>query len=443
MFEKQQGTVKNTMSEVLQNGYLNTAFELQKGFNVGFNVSGINQEQIESILSKPWAADEYNFSERIWKNKNKLISELHSELTRNVMLGEDPQKAIDNIAKKMNVSKTNAGRLVMTEEAYFSSVAQKSCFNDLDVEKYEIVATLDSHTSDICQGLDGQVFKMSEYEPGVTAPPFHVNCRSTTVPYFDDNFGQIGERAAKDEDGKTYYVPEDMKYGEWKKTFVDGEKISSSDVTENVKNYRSLLLGEANEIKRMDKDITVHRAVEFKNKIYISENVKLKPKQVHNINKNINAAQRILGIENEPNLPKIYIIAHEEMQTYTLASCNQRENIILLDEYLGYEEKVRLIQKQCVCPDDERSTYIHEFIHWKDSNDYIKRGNSINTTEDYKVFDTEFKEKCKKKLDELQKKGYNVNGISTYASQAYDKGDYDETYTEYRTGKILEGMKKE
>ena len=23
-------------------------------------------------------------------------------------------------------------------------------------------------------------FKMSEYQPGVTAPPFHVNCRSTT-----------------------------------------------------------------------------------------------------------------------------------------------------------------------------------------------------------------------------------------------------------------------
>ena len=61
------------------------------------------------------------------------------------MLGKDPQKAIDAIAKKMNTFKNNAGRLVMTEEAYFSSAAQKECFNDLDVEKYEIVATLDSH----------------------------------------------------------------------------------------------------------------------------------------------------------------------------------------------------------------------------------------------------------------------------------------------------------
>ena len=43
---------------------------------------------------------------------------------------------------------------------------------------------------------------------GVTAPPFHVHCRSTTVPYFDDEFDAVGERAARDEEtGKTYFVP--------------------------------------------------------------------------------------------------------------------------------------------------------------------------------------------------------------------------------------------
>ena len=138
------------------------------------------------------------------------------------MLGRDPQKAIDNISKKMNTSKVNASRLIMTEEAYFSSAAQKDCFQDLGVEQYEIVATLDSHTSDICQNLDGQVFPMKDFEPGVTAPPFHVYCRSTTVPYFEEDFGQVGKRAARGEDGKTYYVSADMTYKEWKKSFVDG-----------------------------------------------------------------------------------------------------------------------------------------------------------------------------------------------------------------------------
>lgn len=222
MFGNQLDSIDYAMKRIYLEGYYHTAYELQKGFRIGWDIAGLDQRKIEKVISKPWAIDGKNFSERVWGNKKKLISEIHKELTQDIILGRDPQKAIDAIARKMNTSKVNAGRLVMTEEAYFSSVAQKECFNDLDVEEYEIVATLDSHTSDICQNMDGKVFPMKDYEPGVTAPPFHVCCRSCTVPYFRDNFGQIGMRAARGEDGKTYYVPADMTYPEWKESFVDG-----------------------------------------------------------------------------------------------------------------------------------------------------------------------------------------------------------------------------
>lgn len=234
MFSKQMGTVTGAMGDIFESGYYHTAYELQKGFNIGWDIAGLDQSQIEKVLSKPWAVDGKNFSERIWTNKEKLISELHGELTQNIMLGADPQKAIDSLAKKMNTSKQNAGRLIMTEEAYFSSAAQRDCFNDLDVEQYEIVATLDSHTSDICRSLDGKHFPMKDFQAGVTAPPFHVYCRSTTVPYFDEDFGNIGERAARDEEtGKTYYIPDDMHYEDWKQTFVDGGDKSGFDVVDD------------------------------------------------------------------------------------------------------------------------------------------------------------------------------------------------------------------
>lgn len=233
MYAKQFGTMHGALSDAFESGYYHTAYELQHGFNVGWDIAGLDQAQIEKVLAKPWAADGYNFSERIWGNKNKLISEVHNELSRNIMLGADPQKAIYSLAKKMNTSKNNAGRLVMTEEAYFSSAAQKDCFESLGVEQYEIVATLDSHTSDICRSLDGKHFPMKDYQPGVTAPPFHVYCRSTTVPYFDEQF-DIGERAARDEEtGKTYYIPDDMNYQEWKETFVDGGDKSGFDVLDD------------------------------------------------------------------------------------------------------------------------------------------------------------------------------------------------------------------
>ena len=234
MFSKQLGTVTGAMGDLFESGYYHTAYELQKGFNIGWDIAGLDQRQIEKVLAKPWAVDGKNFSERIWGNKQKLISEVHGELTQNIMLGADPQKAIDSLAKKMKTSRYNAGRLIMTEEAYFSSAAQKDCFEELGVEQFEIVATLDSHTSDICRSLDGKHFPMKDYQPGVTAPPFHVFCRSTTVPYFDEDFGDIGERAARDEEtGKTYYIPDDMNYQDWKETFVDGGDKSGFDVVDD------------------------------------------------------------------------------------------------------------------------------------------------------------------------------------------------------------------
>lgn len=215
--------VSKHIKDVYKESYYRTAYEIQKGVGVGSNFAALNDRLIEKVVNKPWLADGKNFSDRIWGNKNQLINQLHTSLSHMCITGSGPDKAINEIASKMNVSKANAGRLVMTETAYFSSAAQKECFKELDVEKYEIVATLDGHTSDICQEMDGKVFKMSEYEEGVTAPPFHVNCRSCTAPYFDDEFTKDEQRIARDEDGNTYYVSADMTYKEWKKKYVKSE----------------------------------------------------------------------------------------------------------------------------------------------------------------------------------------------------------------------------
>lgn len=231
MFGNQLDSIDSTMRNVYKSGYYHTAYEIQKGVGIGWDFSALDDKQISKVINKPWAVDGKNFSERIWGNRQKLVNELNNTLTQNIILGKDPQKAIDEIARKMNTSKTNAGRLVMTEEAFFSSAAQKDCFDELDVEQFEIVATLDSHTSDICRGMDGKHFPMSEWKVGVTAPPFHVHCRSTTVPYFDDEFDAVGERAARNEEtGKTYFVPGNMTYKEWDKAFVQGDKSDLQEI---------------------------------------------------------------------------------------------------------------------------------------------------------------------------------------------------------------------
>lgn len=226
-----QEAMFDTLADVYKDTFYHSCFEVQKGVGVGFDVSALDDGYVSKLLSKPWSVDGENFSSKIWKNKTKLLNNLDQELSKMVLTGASPQKAVQNIRKAMDTSLYNAKRLVLTEQAYFCTSAQKDAFSELDVEEYEIVATLDSRTSEICQEQDGKHYPVKEMTPGVNAPPFHVFCRTTTCPYFDDEFTIGDKRAARDEGtGKTYFVPGNMTYKEWDKAFVQGDKSDLKEV---------------------------------------------------------------------------------------------------------------------------------------------------------------------------------------------------------------------
>ena len=209
------GVLRGVYSE----SYYHTAFEIQRGVRLGWDLQSLDKRRLDAVLSKPWTTDGRTFRDRCWTNKEALVRQVQTSLVQGFIRGDGADRMTGEIAKQMGVSAGKAARLVMTETAYFSARSQQDCFKELGVEQFEVVETLDSHTCDICQGLDGKVLPMSAYEPGVTAPPFHPWCRGCTAPWFPDNFG---ERAARDHDGETYYVPAEIKYSEWKRGFVDG-----------------------------------------------------------------------------------------------------------------------------------------------------------------------------------------------------------------------------
>ena len=225
--EKLYGNYHDSIDEHITNlytsGYYHTAFEVQRGMGVGWQMQNFNSEKVSDIIHKPWAVDGRNFSDRVWMDKTRLINSMHDSLTRMCITGESPDRAIQEISKNMKVSRSQAARIVQTESAAFSAKAQESCFSDLGVEEFQVVETLDSNTCDTCGEMDGKHFQMKDYKIGVTVPPFHPNCRGCTCPYFDDEFDSVGERAARGEDGKTYYVPADTTFEEWKKSFVNGD----------------------------------------------------------------------------------------------------------------------------------------------------------------------------------------------------------------------------
>ena len=225
-------TMENGLTEYLHKTYseqyYRAAVEITNGTKVGMNLTRLDEKKIDAAIRYPWASDGKSFSDRIWSNKERLVQKLHTELVQNLIRGESPRTAIDLIAAEMNTSKKNAGRLIMTESAAISSRAHSQCFKELGVKQYEIVATLDSHTSEICREMDGRVFDLKDYEEGLTAPPFHPWCRTTTVPHFDDEFTVGEQRAARDEEtGKTVYVPAGMKYEGWKQQYLSSDNDKS------------------------------------------------------------------------------------------------------------------------------------------------------------------------------------------------------------------------
>ncbi|WP_300357021.1 minor capsid protein [Fusobacterium sp.] len=220
--------MEDYLERIYGDTYYKSAFIIQKGIGIGWSLSTLDTNKINQIIHKPWAIDGKNFSERIWEDKVKLINTLHTGLTQNIIRGSAPDDLIRQISKEFGVKKTIAGRLIMTESAAYSSKAQEQCFKDLDVEKYEIIATLDTSTSKICREMDGVVFPMKDYLVGVTANPFHPNCRTTTVPWFPDDV-DTGERAARGKDGKVGYVSQNMTYKEWYNKYVE-QKFEESGI---------------------------------------------------------------------------------------------------------------------------------------------------------------------------------------------------------------------
>lgn len=256
LYSNQLDGMDETMRNTYRNGYYRTAYELQKGFQTGFDVQQIDDAKLEKIMGKPWAVDGLNFSDRIWGDKDKLLRNLQSELVQGLVRGDGQLKITQRFAKRMNSSLSNAGRLIATESAYFGSLSEKDSMKDLGVEQYEILATLDSKTSEICRSLDGHVFKMSEFQPGITAPPFHPWCRSCTVPHVEGLDG--GLRAARDESGNTEYIPGSMTYEDWKSVYVDKSKTLDGWRKNNGKEEDSAG-GSANNDNKSTLDVQVER----------------------------------------------------------------------------------------------------------------------------------------------------------------------------------------
>ena len=226
LYNKIDKSLKNELEQTYTEAQGRTVYEISKGNGKLIEWSLPTKEMIDVILLQPWASDGRNFSDTLWGNKAKLLNALETELRKGFVMGKSVEQItktmrdkIYNPKQKTKTAEYQVRRIVHTEIGHFAEESKTKVLQDLDVKKYEIDATLDSHTCSVCGSKDKEVYSYDDRIEGVNAPVFHPFCRCTTAPYFPDDF-EDSERFARDKDGNPIYVPNSMKYSEYYEKYL-------------------------------------------------------------------------------------------------------------------------------------------------------------------------------------------------------------------------------
>lgn len=165
--------------------------------------------------------------------------------------------------------------------------------------------------------------------------------------------------------------------------------------------------------------ISAKQVINSPNGVYLSDNLTIKPRKLHEIEQIIEKAGRIVGT-NGKTLPRIVLVSDTELGK-SAARFNALENTIFSKVFLNKKEQLHSI--------------LHEFYHWDDAQQYISNGGIITSNAEFiKIIS----QKRKRTLDKMGITSDNVNTISDYADRMYHLGRYDEVYVEYRTIKGME-----
>ncbi len=197
-----KGTAKSTYSSM--------------GKALSGNVAMLDDLQADKMIGTKWISGQ-NYSDRLWKNKDKLLGHLDYELRNGVIRGDDFNTMTAHLRNITGVGKSDAERLIRTETSYIANRANMQNYIDNGLKFYEYLAVEDSRTSQACNGFNGKILPIDKAIIGTNYPPLHPNCRSRALP--------VSNRRAK--------LIEDKKLLKSKSTKNRQIKINTSNDTYN------------------------------------------------------------------------------------------------------------------------------------------------------------------------------------------------------------------
>lgn len=233
LYKKEELKHSELYKEVINNAYYKAIYDTQIGVGYDFNFSNLDKNLIKSLMSEKWHG--LNYSERIWNNTEIIANQIKDIVGGGLLSGQSIQKTARLVRERFDVGKFYSERLVRTESNYFHNQADLMAYEEMEVEYYIIIATLDNRTSKICQEKDGKKFRVTEALKGKNFPPFHVNCRTTTSSYIDEEAEELLVRRARNPITGKNEVIDNVSYEEWAKQHnIVSDKINIFKPSQNV-----------------------------------------------------------------------------------------------------------------------------------------------------------------------------------------------------------------
>lgn len=182
------------------------------GIDVDF--AHFNEQGLKNIVYQPWRGSD--FSKRIWNNYTKVMPDVLTDvIARSVLMGYSYQKVEKMLRDRFRgIEDKNLHRLAVTEMGHAAEQATLQFYKDSDIDQYQYLATLESHTCEVCAHLDQKVFNVKDEKEGINYPLIHPYCRCTTVPY-DPDLPDTPTRWSRDPITGKGKIIKNMSYSEW------------------------------------------------------------------------------------------------------------------------------------------------------------------------------------------------------------------------------------
>ena len=170
--------VTEALSDVYIKGKIHQAKNLAHFGIIEKPILGV--DAVKHKMASNWSGK--TFSTNVWGHDAAVYKSISDTINRGLTGGWSIDRMARALSERTGVAYHRADTLVRTETTFYNNLATLDTIKELGGDHYEIVAVLDSRTSEICRLENHEVHSVKEYEPGRTAPPFHVRCRSTIRP---------------------------------------------------------------------------------------------------------------------------------------------------------------------------------------------------------------------------------------------------------------------